>query len=185
MMRALIVSVLFVFVFSGTKADTMSDFVDSIVDNVQTVGNSSFEAQKRGYFVGGGVRYSVPNPTIQPLSFSSLKVSAGCGGVDISLGSFSYLKFDDLVQKLQAVLQAAPALAFQLVLSNLCERCAAILNALESISDVVNSLNMDACSLAKAGVGYAMKLTGLAGANEVSKGSKGTQTIGYQVCKAG
>ncbi len=172
MMRGITALILFLFVFSGVKADSMSDFVDSIVNNIQTVDNNAFESQKRGYFVGGGVRYSVPNPTIQPLSFSPPRISAGCGGIDISLGSFSYLKFDDLVQKLQAVLQVAPALAFQLVLSNLCERCQAILSSLESISDIVNSLNMDACTLAKAGVGYAMKFVGEAGNNETNKGTK-------------
>lgn len=171
-MRRITALILFLFVFSGVKADSMSDFVDSIVNNIQTVDNNAFESQKRGYFVGGGVRYSVPNPTIQPLSFSPPRISAGCGGVDISLGSFSYLKFDDLVQKLQAVLQVAPALAFQLVLSNLCERCQAILSSLESISDIVNSLNMDACTLAKAGVGYAMKLAGVAGENATKQGTK-------------
>lgn len=169
-MRRITALILFLLVFSDVKADTMSDFVNDIVNNIQTVGNNAFEAQKRGYFVGGSVRYSVPNPTIQPLSFSPPRISAGCGGVDISLGSFSYLKFDDLVQKLQAVLQVAPALAFQLVLSNLCERCQAILSALESISDIVNSLNMDACTLAKAGVGYAMKFVGAAGKHNVDEG---------------
>src|SRR3546814_2288377 len=79
----------------------------------------SFEDQTRGYLTAGGMsgRVDVHNDYLMSLSLP--KVKAGCGGIDMFLGGMSFLDPDYLVQKLESILQAAPAVAFQYLLETL------------------------------------------------------------------
>ena len=160
----------------GVYAGGFSDFFDQTWNSIKSSYDGTpqatytVDAQKRRYYIGGNMRYTVPNDTIQPLTMTPPKISAGCGGISVSLGSLSYLGFDELVNKIQTALRAAPALAVQLVISNLCEKCNSIISYLEQVSDVVNSLNMDSCALAKTGVGAMYKYTGRLMKDMVYKG---------------
>ena len=153
--------------FTVSFGGGLESFIDQTVSQMESSTTVSREAYKtldiqgRHYYVGGRLNYRVPQDNIQLFTMTPPTISAGCGGINISLGSISYLNFDELVNKLQNALRAAPALAVQLVISNLCEKCAAVLSFLEQVSDIVNGLNMDTCSLAKAGVGLAAKKLGL------------------------
>ena len=81
-----------------------------------------FEGQKRGYFTGGSfsARWQQSNDYL----FTAMppKIKAGCGGIDVFLGGFSYLNFEYLVTKLQRIMQAAPAAAFDIALNVLWSR---------------------------------------------------------------
>ncbi len=171
-MKNLILGILVSWIFSifvsfYSIAGGLDSFIDDTISQMEsglTTTNSAYrvlDLQGRKYLIGGRLSYKVPQDNIQLISFTPPSISAGCGGIDISLGALSYLNFDELVDKLQNALRAAPALAVQLVISNLCEKCAAVLAFLEQVSDIINSLNMDSCSLAKAGIGFLAKKTGL------------------------
>jgi conjugative transfer pilus assembly protein TraH len=109
-----------------------------------------FEGQKRGYFTGGSfsARWQQSNDYL----FTAMppKVKAGCGGIDVFLGGFSYLNFEYLVTKLQRIMQAAPAAAFDIALNVLCEPCSKTIKSLESIINTLNSLQLDECKSARA-----------------------------------
>ncbi len=54
-----------------------------------------------------------------------------------------------LVQKFQKILQAAPAMAFDLALSTLCQQCSNIMKGLEALANDLNHLQMNECHDAK------------------------------------
>ena len=54
-----------------------------------------------------------------------------------------------LVQMFQKILQAAPAMAFDLALSTLCQQCSNIMKGLESLANELNNLQMNECHDAK------------------------------------
>ena len=68
------------------------------------------------------------------------------------LGGFSFLNVDYLVQKLQNILSAAPAAAFDIALKTLAPQVADTIKSLEAITDRLNSnsLQMNDCKAAKA-----------------------------------
>jgi conjugative transfer pilus assembly protein TraH len=66
------------------------------------------------------------------------------------LGGFSFLNVDYLVQKLQNILSAAPAAAFDIALKTLAPQVADTIKTLEAISDRLNSLQLNDCKAAKA-----------------------------------
>ena len=63
------------------------------------------------------------------------RFKVGCGGIDLFMGGFSFLNVNYLVQKFQKILQAAPAMAFDLALSTLCQQCSNIMKSLEALAN--------------------------------------------------
>ena len=158
----------FVLVPSVGSSITMDDYLQQTLDAVTALAPKAYQTQERGYFIGGSASIRMPNEFIQPFSFTPPQVRAGCGGIDIVMGGFSYLGFDYLVQKLQSILQAAPAFAFQLALHTLCPQCGNITSTLDSLSDLINNLNVNSCQASKA---LAAGLFDWIGGEEQSTGS--------------
>jgi conjugative transfer pilus assembly protein TraH len=82
------------------------------------------------------------------MSLSLPKVKAGCGGIDMFLGGMSFLDPDYLVQKLESILQAAPAVAFQYLLETLDEKMGNIISKMEAATNFLNSIQVNDCRLA-------------------------------------
>ena len=82
---------------SHAKADLNSSLNDMFTRwggrvNVTTPG--AYEAQTRGFLVGGSISARVPRDTLQPFAIKSPYIKAGCGGIDIFGGSFSFINAD-------------------------------------------------------------------------------------------
>jgi len=132
-----------------TEAD-MNSYLTDTLTNMKALSYHAYSGQQRGYFVGGSARFKPPSTTIQPFSVTAPSITNnGCGGIDVIMGGFSYLNFQYLVKKLQAILQAAPAFAFQLALKTFLPQVSTVLSDLESIADSINGLNVSSCAAAK------------------------------------
>lgn len=114
---------------------------------------------------GGHFRYTVPNESIQPVTFTPPSMKTGCGGIDVSMGSMGYLSMDYLGKKLQTILQSSGALAFQLAISEYAKDINNLLNSLDQISNVINLLNTNSCTIAKSLMGYGGNMLGISAAN--------------------
>ena len=128
----------------------MAGWVDDWLQQKTETSPGYFEGQKRGYFTGGSfsARWQQGNDYL----FTAMppKVKAGCGGIDVFLGGFSYLNFEYLVTKLQRIMQAAPAAAFDIALNVLCEPCSKTIKSLEAIINTLNNLQLDECKAGRA-----------------------------------
>jgi conjugative transfer pilus assembly protein TraH len=144
--RHLLISVFAVLLLGlliGTVA--RAGFVDDWITQKAETSPGYFEGQKRGYFTGGSFSARWPQTRDYLMSFEPPRLKFGCGGIDAFMGGFSFMNFEYLVQKLQRILQAAPAAAFDLALKNLCEPCSNVIKSMEAISDSLNSLQLDDC----------------------------------------
>ena len=123
-------------------------WAESWFDNVTYTSPGSFEDQTRGYLTAGGMsgRVDVHNDYLMSLTLP--KVKAGCGGIDMFLGGMSFLDPDYLVQKLESILQAAPAVAFQYLLETLDEKMGNIISKMEAATNFLNSIQVNDCRLA-------------------------------------
>ena len=133
----------------GTTAPAHAQsWAESWFDNVTYTSPGSFEDQTRGYVTAGGMsgRVDVHNDYLMSLSLP--KVKAGCGGIDMFLGGMSFLDPDYLVQKLESILQAAPAVAFQYLLETLDEKMGNIISKMEAATNFLNSIQVNDCRLA-------------------------------------
>jgi len=109
----------------------------------------NFEAQGRSYFVGGGARLNTPVEQINLLDFESPSIKAGCGGIDLYMGSFSYVNKEELNQLARAIAQNAVGYAFQLALSTMCPSCKEIIDQLKATIDKINQMLNDSCRMAQ------------------------------------
>ncbi|AMK23080.1 hypothetical protein K426_10690 [Sphingobium sp. TKS] len=123
-------------------------WAESWFDNVTYTSPGSFEDQTRGYLTAGGMSGRVDVHDDYLMSLTLPKVKAGCGGIDMFLGGMSFLDPDYLVQKLESILQAAPAVAFQYLLETLDEKMGNIISKMEAATNFLNSIQVNDCRLA-------------------------------------
>lgn len=101
-----------------TSAATRADSLDSLLDGmyVNTTRPGVYQSQTRGGIVGGSLVARAPIRSVNLLSVDPPRVNAGCGGIDMYMGSFSYINSDQIVATLRAVGQNAKGLLFQMAL---------------------------------------------------------------------
>lgn len=123
--------------------------VDQFLNNlgVSLSSPSAIEAQKRGYAFGGGVTYSAPSATFQPFRVVPPSIRGGCGGIDITFGSFSYLKPEYFIDFAQKTINQAPGFAFDIALDVLCPQCSSIMKKLNALANQINAMSMNSCQL--------------------------------------
>ncbi len=129
--------------------DARAGFIDDWLSQKTEKSPGYFEGEKRGYVTGGSfsARWAMNNDHL--FSAQAPRFKVGCGGIDLFMGGFSFLNVNYLVQKFQKILQAAPALAFDMALSTLCQQCSNAMKALEALANELNHLQMNDCHDAK------------------------------------
>ncbi|MHB8890391.1 MAG: conjugal transfer protein TraH, partial [Acidobacteriaceae bacterium] len=83
------------------------------------------------------------------ISFSPPNISAGCGGINLYMGSFHFINGQQFMALLRTVGQEALGYAFELAIQAMCHQCGALLSAIQkAISDMNNALR-NTCQLAQ------------------------------------
>jgi conjugative transfer pilus assembly protein TraH len=151
----------------------------------------AYNAQTRGFIIGGSLSARVPRTSLQPFSWKEPYIKAGCGGIDIFGGSFSFINAEQFTQFLQAIGQNALGYAFSLGLEAVCPTCNATISKLRQYMNDMNKYGMDSCMAAKALVntaGDAMNLWDMKSC-EADKGAIANggydHVAGYLTCAAG
>lgn len=110
-------------------------------------------AQSRHVFTGGGLTYRVPRDSFQLLSVTPPSLAAGCGGIDLYGGSFSFINKERFVQMVRNIAANSVGLAFK---TALCSTSANLCQAIEDLQKTIqnlNQFNIDSCETAKQLVG--------------------------------
>ncbi len=133
----------------SAQACAAGDWVSDWFDQSATTSAGSFQTQSRGYYTGGSFQGRLRMSNDYPLSVSPPRFQAGCGGVDLFLGGFSYLDPEYLVAKFERVIQAAPAFAFDMAMQEYCKVCSSTMQTMTEITDYLNSIQVNDCRMAK------------------------------------
>lgn len=99
---------------------------------------------------GGGFVYKTSRSTFNPFFFTPPSLKAGCGGIDLMLGSFSLPSEDDFVAFLRNIGQALPGVAFELALKSLSPEFAGEVKSYWQFLVDLSQKNIDACQAASA-----------------------------------
>lgn len=105
--------------------------------------------QFRGTINGGGVYVRSPISTIQLMSIDPPRFSAGCGGIDLYLGSFSFITADKLTQFLRQVAQSAAPLAFKMALDANFPQLGGVLDKFQHMAQMMNDSQRNSCQMAR------------------------------------
>jgi conjugative transfer pilus assembly protein TraH len=151
---SVLIAMALLFIPNGLQASSIGNAIKDVFDNahVSSEGELRYSSQARGYMTFGHtrIRWASPLGAIRPISLSAPSVNVGCNGIDITQGGMSYIKFDELVNKLKSMSGASSAFFFEAALSTLCKDCMTILNKLEDFANAINSINFDSCAAANA-----------------------------------
>lgn len=107
-----------------------------------------YNGQRAGYFTGGGatVRNRVMNSKLVNINLP--RFDAGCGGIDLYAGGFSFINKDELVRNLKSIGSNAVGYAFLLGLQTLSPQVATTIEELQTWSNSINSMNINSCETA-------------------------------------
>lgn len=141
--------------------------MDAVFGDMVNVSNPGvFETQRRGVLSGGSVYVRSPMVNTELVNLQIPSVKAGCGGIDIFGGSFSFINADQFVQLLRAVASNAKGYAFNIALDIACSDCMAWINALQSKIQKLNEAFGNSCQLAQ---GLVTDVANAFGANRENK----------------
>ena len=150
-MKNSIIIALFIFLavsaFTAKRASAdMSSFLSTVVSQAQNLAPQAYQAQQRGFLAGGSMTIPPQGVSLQPISFTPPSLSMnGCGAINLTMGGFSYMNPQYLMQKLQGIIQMAPSFALEIAIKILSEQAGNVMNFLEHMSDFINSLNVNSC----------------------------------------
>ncbi|MGR5116255.1 conjugal transfer protein TraH [Photobacterium damselae] len=151
---------------SSTLASAKGDlggFFDKLNYQSNITAPQSYKGQMANYYSGGGAYIRTPVKQAQIAAFTVPEIKAGCGGIDLFSGGFSYINSDQLVQMGKAIVSNAIPFAVDLALQTWAPQLAQIKDKLASIAREINALSVNSCETAQAGVAA---LAGFAGVSQ-------------------
>ncbi|OCX69429.1 hypothetical protein A6M27_16950 [Acidithiobacillus thiooxidans] len=137
-----------------------------------------YQTEARNAFVAGGFDVHFANNSFQLINITPPSFSAGCGGVSMFFGGFSFISGAQFSALVQNILQAAIGYAIQLAIQTLCPACEAVLQVLQKAAQMANSLANNTCQMAKDAVNEGASLLGLQGLGSDSSNGGSATTPG-------
>lgn len=143
---------------------TPANLQDVLSGMYVAMGNPAMNSTNAGTVVSMGY-IAEHNPIVNPnlIAFAPPNISAGCGGMDMFFGSFSFISSAELQQLLTSIGQMAGPFLFETALTSICPTCMAVLNTLDSKLQKMTQMAHNSCQLA-AGIYSGDMLSGLTSA---------------------
>lgn len=150
--RALLTIIIVLMTSGAAFAD---DWIDNWIQQSTASGPNMFESQKRGYASAGSLSLRFRNERDYLVNFAPPRFRAGCGGIDMFMGSFAYLDAEYLMEKLERIAEGGMAtFAFDIAMSVLSEPIQKSMKSLEALVDRLNQLQIDDCQASKGVAAY-------------------------------
>ena len=131
----------------------MDRFVADAGGAANVTGPSAFQGQSAGYYSLGNVWTRFPQKTTNLANLQLPSARAGCGGIDLFAGSFSFINSSEIVAMLKAVANNAVGFAFKLAIDTVCPECSKVMDEFAQKAQLMNNLNISSCESAQALVG--------------------------------
>ena len=136
----------------------LGQFFDGL--NYNTTNPQAYKGQAANYYTGGSAFIRTPVRQAQIANVSLPSINAGCGGIDLFAGGFSYIDSDELVKMGKSIVSSAIPFAVDLALQTWAPQLKNVKDRLESIAQRINSLSVNSCEAAQSSVAA---LSGFAG----------------------
>ncbi len=130
-----------------TQAGWVNDWVAQ--KTTASPGYYDVAGQKIASFGAASYRWNRGSANTPILTFQRPSYRAGCGGIDLQMGGFYFAGVNQLVQKFQALIQNAPAIMFDMALSQVSQQLSGSMKWIEDLTDTLNGFSFDECSSAE------------------------------------
>lgn len=175
---AVLMAALLVITPINGSADWIGDFYNSAGAGLNVTQAQAISTQNLVGGSGGGFTWRVPTRSFHPLQITPPSIKAGCGGIDMYLGGFSFPNKEQFVQALRNYGQASLGYFFQLALKSMAPEIGATLDVINEIAQRVNQFGTNSCEAAQ---WTANKLFEVMPSQMIRDGSGYAQAIGQAV----
>ncbi|MDD2878576.1 MAG: conjugal transfer protein TraH [Acidiphilium sp.] len=133
----------------GLQSVIQNMFADSA-----TGSPTAFSTQDRFGYSAGYLAVRAPIQNFNLLSFAPPNISGGCGGINLFLGSFSFINAQEFTALITDIGQNAISYAFIEAIGYECPKCMSDLAWIQNEMEKMNSLMKNSCQLAQGLVSY-------------------------------
>jgi conjugative transfer pilus assembly protein TraH len=116
--------------------------------NVTTPG--AFRGQAMNLYTGGSLMMRTPGRNYPLISAQLPSLRAGCGGIDLYGGAFSFINKQQFIALLQNIGSNAMGYAFKLALQSISPDIDKLLTELQDQINKINAMNINSCEAAQA-----------------------------------
>lgn len=142
-------------------AGQMNSFFNDAGGAANVTGPTAYQGQSAGYYSLGNVWTRFPQKSVQPFNLQLPSARAGCGGIDLFTGSFSFINASEMVALLKATANNALGFAFKLAIDSVSPEIGKIMGEFQQAAQQMNQMNISSCEAAQGLVGAVWpKMTG-------------------------
>lgn len=138
--------------FANVDSD-LNQFFDQLGYASNVTSSHAYEGQEGGYYTPGSLFLRSPSRDIQVAHLSVPSLKAGCGGISLYGGGFSFIKGDQLVDFAKNIMTDSAPYAFQLAMETYAPQLNAIYSKLQYWAQQMNQNNLTSCQAAESMVG--------------------------------
>lgn len=142
---------------NGSLNTELAKFYNSMSGAASDTPMSVYEGQSAYYVSLGGLNARTPIRNYNLYSVRMPSVSAGCGGIDMYSGAFSFINKDEFVAMLRNIGSNAIGFAFQLALDVISPQISENIKGLMSKIENIANMNINSCEAAQKVVGGVFK----------------------------
>lgn len=140
-------------VAQASVGDAMENYFEDMGAAANVTGPTAYQGQSAGYYSMGNVFVRFPQKNLNVANVQLPSLRAGCGGIDVFTGSFSFISAAELVALLKAIANNALGFAFKLAIDTLCPECGKVMAELQTYAQMMNNYTMNSCEMAQGIVG--------------------------------
>lgn len=133
--------------------ENMKSFWEGAGGISNSSGASAYQAQAAGYYTMGSLYARTPVKNTQIAGITMPSINAGCGGIDIYNGAFSFINSAELQKVLKAIANNSTGFAMQLALETISPVIAEKIEELQTWIQRINAMNINSCETAASLVG--------------------------------
>ncbi|MCL6746919.1 conjugal transfer pilus assembly protein TraH [Kosakonia sp. R1.Fl] len=130
--------------------DDMNNFFNDMSYASNTTTAKVWQGQAARYVSGGSFYARTGNKNIQLVSISLPSINAGCGGIDVYLGGFSFINSDQIIAFVKQTMANSTGYFFDLALETTVPELKAAKDFLQKMAADINRFSMSSCQAAKA-----------------------------------
>lgn len=143
-------------ILNTSYADVNSDlnhFFDGLGYSANATAPTAYQGQQAGYYTGGSLylRNSVRNVQIAEVDLP--QVNAGCGGIDLYTGGFSFINGQGIKTLVQNIMHGATGYVAELALEQAIPQATNVMRHMQDIANKINQFNINSCHAASQLVG--------------------------------
>ncbi len=128
------------------NAGMLGDLNQMFISNSTSA--QTMRSKDRVGMMGGSLYLRAPVKSITIVAYDLPRMNAGCGGVDLFGGSFSFIDSQQLVQIFRQVAANAAGLAFKAAIKTISPNLDALISEFQTLMQNMNNLAKNSCSMA-------------------------------------